>query len=120
MGNQVSTEVKKAYVEVAAKLLGLSTDATIERMTPKAMDKIDEFLKTTYEQNSFPRQVLSITANIISLLLPRDASNAWEAIRAIQDMHEKINRINPIFIGVYLAAKHKFAQELWFIFAMNE
>lgn len=51
-------ETRKAYVEIASRLLGLGGDATVERMTPKVMEKIDEFLKATNDCSRLPNAIL--------------------------------------------------------------
>lgn len=118
--NDTPIEVKEAYVEAASRLLGLRADATVERMSPKAMDKIDEFLQEVYKCNRVPSFILSCIGEIINTLLPRKISNVATAIIEIKKLENAIKRQNPIFAGCYFAAKNKYAQELQYIFFMGE
>lgn len=114
--NTANDEVKRAYVEVAKRLLGFGADATIEAMTPAAMSKIDEFLNALTWCSRLPTSVLSAVRIVIGLLLPRDIGKTHEAINAIINLENQVKKQNTIFMGCYFTTKNKYAQELLEIF----
>lgn len=114
--NTANDEVKRAYVEVAKRLLGFGADATIEAMTPAAMSKIDEFLNALTWCSRLPVSIVTAVGKVIGLLLPRNFSDAYNVINAIVELENKVKKQNTIFMGCYFATKNKYAQELLEIF----
>lgn len=110
-------QIKEIYVEIAKQFLDLN-EANVDNMSNEAMNKIDEFLQTSASCSRLPNAVLSAIRDLITIILPRLISDTYTAINAIIALKEQIqNNRNSIFMGCYFAAKSRFKQELWRIFA---
>jgi hypothetical protein len=110
----MTIDEKRGYVYVISKLLGLSADATIERITPRVAAKVDEFLREanrcTFKIRLFgalftgaPQGLFAIIKNL--------------GILVVLDILEKIvSKSQNIGMPCYFALKRKYAQEVQYIF----
>lgn len=111
----MSEDEKQGYVYVISKLLGLQADATIERITPRVAEKVDEFLR---EANRCTLKIKLFAPLYIGGVL----KNLFKIVRGlvivvVLDIIEKIVlEVQSISAPCYFVLKRKYAQEIQYIF----
>lgn len=109
---------KQLCYEIIARLLGLEADVTLERITPRVAQKVDEFIKGTTECSS---QMKGFINEILKVLLNRKIADfvgsVASAIEKVSNWEGKAKRLSPAFAPCYFVTRRKYAEEVWGIFA---
>ena len=118
--NNLTEDQKKICMEIISKLLGLSADVTMERITPAVAKKVDEFIN---EANDCSNKIAIL--GYLSMLVP--GGTILKYIGYLGAAFDIIARIegwakgaNAIFAGCYFVLKRKYAQEIQYLFFTGE
>lgn len=108
---------KQLCYEIIARLLGLRADVTLERITPRVAQKVDEFIKETTECSGrikgFINEILKVLPNKKIADFVGDIASA---IEKVSNWEGKAKGLSPVFAPCYFVTKNKYAQEVQYIF----
>ena len=108
---------KQLCYEVISKLLGLSADVTIERITPAVAKKVEEYIKVTTECSDRIKKYIRLYLLLLpSGILINLVGGVQDAIDRINEIEKQITGLNPIFAPCFFATRRRFAQEIQQIF----
>jgi hypothetical protein len=109
---------KQLCYEIIARLLGLEADVTLERITPRVAQKVDEFIKETTEcsgqMKGFINEILKVLPN---RKIADFAGSVASAIEKVSNWEGKAKRLSPAFAPCCFVTRRKYAEEVWGIFA---
>lgn len=123
-------ETKEAYVEVIAEILGLRADATINRITPAVIKKVDEFInkiETCLQHFKDAYGYYSCLGSLLDLIKTYQANKnqiiATVILGKIKSeivnilLEEKLTQL--VQLACYVTIKRTYAQEVQYLFFMG-
>ena len=108
---------KQLCYEIIARLLRLRADVTLERITPRVAQKVEEFFNETAECSGRIKEFIKkFMSKLPQNKLTNYAGKIVDAINDVSEFEGKIKGLNPIFAPCYFVTKNKYAQEVQYIF----
>lgn len=118
--DNMTDEQKMYYVMFISRILGLGSDATIERITPSVAMKVDEFISAA-EQCTRRLAIFSVLVGFLPFnTLYSYVGNIGTIGYVLGEIEAKLKRANAISIMCYFTLKRNYANEVLLLFFNGE
>ncbi|KAA3684594.1 hypothetical protein [Campylobacter fetus] len=108
---------KQLCYEVISKLLGLKADVTMERITPRVAQKVEEYINETSSCSDRIKDFIFLYRNLLpDGVLKKFTGDIQDAIDKVNEIESKTKNLNIVFAPCFFTTKRRYAQEIQYIF----